>query len=88
MNYLTDEIGAAQAAKYKLTDEYWMARKHGLNIIEALEDWDLLDEEFLKKYDGYSVPPPTFKENLLNVWYIIRYPFLQVKFWLQDKLRK
>ena len=32
MNYLTDEIGAAQAAKYKLTDEYWMARKHGVNI--------------------------------------------------------
>lgn len=88
MPYLTDEIGAAQAAKYKLTDEYWMARKHGLNIIEALEDWDLLDEEFLKKYDGYSVPPPTFKEKLLDVWYIIRYPFLQVKFWLLDKLRR
>lgn len=88
MKYLTDEIGAAQATKYKLTDEYWMARKHGLNIIEALEDWDLLDEEFLKKYDGYSVPPPTFKEKLLDVWYIIRYPFLQVKFWLLDKLRR
>ena len=86
MPYLTDEIGAAQAAKYKLTDEYWMARKHGLNIIEALEDWDPLDEEFLKKYDGYSVPPPTFKEKLLNVWYIIRYPFLQIKFWILYKL--
>ena len=88
MKYLTDEIGAAQATKYKLTDEYWMARKHGLNFIEALEDWDLLDEEFLKKYDGYSVPPPTFREKLLDVWYIIRYPFLQVKFWLSDKLKR
>jgi hypothetical protein len=65
-----------------------MARKHGLNIIEALEDWALLDDEFLKKYDGYSVPPPTFKEKLLDVWYIIRYAFLQVKFWLSDKLRR
>ena len=64
-----------------------MARKQGLNIIEALEDWDLLDDEFLKRYDGYSVPPSTFKEKLLNVWYIITYPFLQVKFWLLDKLR-
>ncbi|MCF0187610.1 MAG: hypothetical protein HUJ98_14120 [Bacteroidaceae bacterium] len=39
MKFLTDEIAIAQAAKYNLTNEYWEARRHGCNIIEALEEW-------------------------------------------------
>lgn len=75
MPYLTDEIGLKQAAKYHLEEAYLMARKHGYNIIEALDDWDLIDDEFLKEYDGYEVPKPTFKEQLRNIWIYIRFPF-------------
>lgn len=75
MPYLTDEIGLKQAAKYNLKEEYLMARRHGC-IIEALEDWDLLTDEFLKEYDGYELPKPTFKDRLKTIWIYIRYPFL------------
>lgn len=76
MHYLTDEIGLKQAAKYNLEEEYLVARRHGCNIIEALEDWDLIDDEFLKEYDGYELPKPTFKERIRNVWIYLRYPFI------------
>lgn len=75
---LTDEIGAKQAAKYNLVNEYYMARQHGCNIIEALEEWDLLDDDFCSKYEGYSVPKKTTKDILMYVWYIIRFPFLHL----------
>ena len=86
MNILTDEIGRKQAAKYNLEEEYLMARRHGCNIIEALEDWDLIDDEFLKEYDGYELPKPTFSERLYSLWIYIRYPFLRLKFWLLEKI--
>ena len=76
MPYLTDEIGLKQAAKCNLEEEYLVARRHGCNIIEALEDWDLIDNEFLKEYDGYELPKPTFKERIRNVWIYLRYPFI------------
>ena len=65
-----------QAAKYNLEEEYLVARRHECNIIEALEDWDLIDNEFLKEYDGYELPKPTFKERIRNVWIYLRYPFI------------
>lgn len=88
MKILTDEIGIKQAAKYNLKEEYLMARRQGLNIIEALEDWDLIDDEFMKEYDGYELPNPTFSERMKWIWIYIRYPFLRIKFWLHRKLNR
>lgn len=50
MPHLTKEITLRQAAKCNLEEEYLMARKHGYSIIDALDDWDFIDDEFLKEY--------------------------------------
>ena len=60
---LTDKIGLEQAHKWGIAYEYKYARRHGCNIIEALEDWDLLDEGFCTKYEGYQL---SHKQKLLE----------------------
>lgn len=54
--YLSDEIGMEQARKYGLSHEYEFARSRGYDIIEALEDWDLLDDDFRTRYKDYELP--------------------------------
>lgn len=54
MLHLTEEIALKQAVKYNLEEEYKMARKYGYSIIDALEDWDLIDDEFIKRYNLYG----------------------------------
>lgn len=44
-----DRIALAIAASHGMAYEYKEARRHGLSPIEALDDWDLLDDEALKK---------------------------------------
>lgn len=39
---LQDRIAMCIADRYGLTREYKMARRNGLNPIEALEDWDMI----------------------------------------------
>ena len=39
---LQDRIAMRIADRYGLTREYKMARRNGLNPIEALEDWDMI----------------------------------------------
>ena len=39
---LQDRIAMRIADRYGLTREYKMARRIGLNPIEALEDWDMI----------------------------------------------
>lgn len=39
---LQDRIAMRIADRYGLTREYKMARRNGLNLIEALEDWDMI----------------------------------------------
>lgn len=78
MPYLTDEIGLKQAAKYHLEEAYLMARKHGDNIIEALDDWDFIDDEFLKESYTTGVPVPfeckfpKYEEEVLSPGELLR----------------
>lgn len=44
-----DRIARAIAASHNMLDDYKAARRNGLSPIEALEEWDLLDEEAIKK---------------------------------------
>lgn len=44
-----DRIARAIAASHNMLDDYKAARRNGLSPIEALEEWDLLDEEAKKK---------------------------------------
>ena len=76
MAFLTDEIGIRQAKKYGLEREYLEARKYGLGILQSLEEWDLLDAEFLHLYDGYLNPAPTFRERVLRGWHCVKNFFL------------
>ena len=39
---LQDRIAMRIADRYGLTREYMMARRNGLNPIEALEEWDMI----------------------------------------------
>ena len=36
------------AARYRMTYEYKLARRHGLTPQEALEDWDMMKKEDIK----------------------------------------
>ena len=40
-----DRIAMRLAARYRMTYEYKLARRHGLTPKEALEDWDLMKKE-------------------------------------------
>jgi hypothetical protein len=40
-----DRIAMRIAARYGMTYEYKLARRHRLNPVEALEDWDLITPE-------------------------------------------
>ena len=44
-----DRIARAIAASHNMLDDYKAARRNGLSPIEALEEWDLLDEDVIKK---------------------------------------
>ncbi|MCR5044629.1 MAG: hypothetical protein K6A93_10950 [Bacteroidaceae bacterium] len=48
-----DRIAMRIAARYGMTEDYKMARRHNLNPLEALEDWDLIssEEERMLFYD-------------------------------------
>ena len=37
-----DRIAMRLAARYRMTYEYKLARRHGLTPQEALEDWDMI----------------------------------------------
>ena len=39
------------AARYGLTYEYKLARRHNLSPIEALEDWDMLKPEDYEMFE-------------------------------------
>lgn len=45
LNRIAREI----AASHNMLDDYRAARRDGCSPIEALEEWDLLDEEAIKK---------------------------------------
>lgn len=38
------------AARHGMTEDYKMARRHNLNPLEALEDWDLVTDEERKLF--------------------------------------
>jgi hypothetical protein len=44
-----DRIARAIAASHNMLDDYKAARRNGLSPLEALAEWDLLDEEAIKK---------------------------------------
>ena len=44
-----ERIARQIAEKYDMLHSYRTARHAGLSPIEALEEWDLLDEEAIKK---------------------------------------
>lgn len=44
-----DRIARDIAASRNMLADYKAARRDGLSPIEALEEWDLLDEEAIKK---------------------------------------
>lgn len=44
-HYHQDRIALQIAARRGMTDEYKTARRHGLSPLEALEDWDLVQQE-------------------------------------------
>ncbi len=78
MPYLTDEIALKHAAKFNLEKEYKTARKQGYNIIDALDYCNIINEEFIKEYDGYELPEPTSKERLHKLWIDILYPLKNI----------
>lgn len=43
-----DRIAREIAASHNMLDDYRAARRNGYSPIEALEEWDLLDDEALK----------------------------------------
>jgi len=49
-NLSQDRIAMRIADRYKMTREYKMARRNGLNPIEALEDWDMILPEERKLF--------------------------------------
>lgn len=44
-----DRIAREIAASHNMLADYKAARRNGCTPIEALEEWDLLDEESIKK---------------------------------------
>ena len=44
-----DRIAREIAASHNMLDDYKAARRNGCMPIAALEEWDLLDEEAIKK---------------------------------------
>ena len=49
--YHQDRIALNIAARYGMTYEYKLARRHHLTPIEALEDWDMLKPEDYKLFE-------------------------------------
>lgn len=45
-----DRIAMRIADRYGMTYDYKVARRHHLTPLEALEDWDLLTEEYFKQF--------------------------------------
>ena len=44
-----DRIAREKATRHNMLDDYKAARRDGLSPLEALEEWDLLDEDAIKK---------------------------------------
>ena len=44
-----DRIAREIAASHNMLEDYKAARRNGCSPIEALEEWDMLDEEAVKK---------------------------------------
>lgn len=49
--YHQDRIAMRLAARFGMTHEYKLARRHRLTPIEALEDWDMLYPEDYKLFE-------------------------------------
>ena len=49
--YHQDRIAMRLAARFGLTYEYKLARRHRLTPIEALQDWDMLYPEDYKLFE-------------------------------------
>ena len=49
--YHQDRLAMRIADRNGMTHEYKTARRHGLNPVDALEDWDLLEQEDYKKFE-------------------------------------
>ncbi len=49
MRYRQNRIAREIAASHNMLGDYKAARRNGCSPIEALEEWDLLDEEAIKK---------------------------------------
>ena len=49
--YHEDRIAMRFAARFNMTYEYKLARRHNLDPIDALEDWDLLYPEDYKLFE-------------------------------------
>ena len=45
-----DRIALRIAARHGMTHEYKTARRQNMRPLEALEDWDLVSEEEIKKF--------------------------------------
>ena len=50
--YHQDRIAMCLAARFGLTQEYKLGRRHRLTPIEALEEWDMLYPEDYKLFDN------------------------------------
>lgn len=48
-----DRIAREIAASQNMLEDYKAARRDGCSPLEALEEWDLLDEEAIKKLNNY-----------------------------------
>ena len=65
-----------QARKYGLEKEYEEARNYGLTIIEALEEWDLIDDNFICKFGHFEdIKKPVRFKHLKKAWHFIESVF-------------
>ena len=48
--FIQDRIALRIAARSGMTQEYKDARRHNMRPLEALEDWDLVNEEERKMF--------------------------------------
>ena len=67
-----DHIGLQQARKYGLEKEYEEARNYGLTVLEALEKWNLIDDDFISKFGHFEdIKKPERFKNLKKAWRFI-----------------
>lgn len=76
MPQLDDNIGLNQARKYGLEKEYEEARNYGLTILEALEEWDLIDDDLISKFGHFEdIKKPVRHKYLKKAWQFIESVF-------------